>query len=273
VAGKLRKQYYMFQLGDLRQIASSVSNVSSQIPKIISSVNTTQRLLALALLLNAVFLGFIATRGLDAAGYKFLVSVGSFVSLVIVVLAFTRDILVPLLGNKNLKNRDLKIVTEKTRPYDVFLAAPMASEKDNNVREQRRNSVIKIITEIEESCNIPRNKVFYAGSQFSKDKEFEEGHRALVKNLSILKDCSHFILVYPERIQKPSSIFVEVGLAIALGKKNIWFVRSQDDLPYILRGAANANDRDEFSIKIYDKKDNTDKIIKVVRDAGINFLT
>jgi hypothetical protein len=262
----------MFQLDDIRQIASSISNISSQLPKIISAVNTTTKLLALTILLNSIFLGFIASRGLDAAGYQFFVSASAGMSLAIVVLAFSRDIVVQLLSSKSIKNREFKTSAEKVHTYNVFLAAPMASEKDDGIREQKRNSIIKIITALEESCNISRANIFYAGSKFSKNKEFEEGHRALVKNLSILRGCTHFILIYPERIQKPSSIFVEVGLAIALGKKNIWFVKSQDDLPYILRGAANANDRDGFSIQIYDRKDNVDRIIKVIKDGGISFL-
>ena len=58
---------------------------------------------------------------------------------------------------------------------------------------------------------------------------------AAEKDFSALKSSRHFVMIYPHRVL--SSCIVEAGYALGAGIPSTYFVRSDEDLPYALRGA------------------------------------
>jgi hypothetical protein len=79
----------------------------------------------------------------------------------------------------------------------------------------------------------------------------------LVMILQALLESRYFVLLYPKKIV--SSVLVEAGWALALGKTSIYFVDERSDLPFLLKQAEQAFS----SVRIYDKSD-TDAIVKLL---------
>ena len=63
-------------------------------------------------------------------------------------------------------------------------------------------------------------------------------------------------------------MLVEVGMALAAKKNNIWFVKKGRQLPFLLRGAANASGESGLSnIGIY-QYDRIDAIVTRIKNNG-----
>ena len=122
---------------------------------------------------------------------------------------------------------------------DVFLASPMASLTGRGSYIRERESASDLARIIESYCGY---SVYYAGDEIESDADFEAPGIALALNVQALRDSRHFVLLVTEPLVKPSSVWVEAGLALAYGKPLTLFVNATDDLPYMLRQVTDAHD-------------------------------
>lgn len=109
--------------------------------------------------------------------------------------------------------------------------------RDSYGRERERASDLARI--IESYCGY---SVYYAGDEIESDADFEAPGIAMALNVEALRDSRHFVLLVTEPLTRPSSVWVEAGLALAYGKPLTLFVDAPDNLPYMLRQVADAHD-------------------------------
>jgi pimeloyl-ACP methyl ester carboxylesterase len=127
--------------------------------------------------------------------------------------------------------------------YDVFLAAAMAGHSTDAEYEQSRAEVLELIDILETQCGC---KVFYAGRTLKTKAQFEPKVLALNDDLDALRASRNFIFYYPERVV--SSVIYEAGWALILGKPSIYVVRKDEHLPFLLKEAQQAFDRQRVRI-------------------------
>lgn len=122
--------------------------------------------------------------------------------------------------------------------FDIFISAPMAAFEDNKKYEENRIFVEKLKQILKKECNL---KSFYAGDNIQSDSEFEGENISLIKNIRVLKTSKYFLMVYPEKLV--SSVLVEAGIAMALEKPSVYFVRDINHLPFLLKQVGEAIDK------------------------------
>jgi len=141
----------------------------------------------------------------------------------------------------------------KNYTWDVFLAAPMAALSDENF-ESDLQKIKKIKVALETKCGFER--VFFAGANMKTKADFETADLSIGKDLDALKESQKFILIYPEKIV--SSVLVEAGIALALGKQSFYFGKT-NDFPFLMQQANNQFDY----VKIY-KGTSFDEIYSII---------
>jgi serine/threonine protein kinase len=100
--------------------------------------------------------------------------------------------------------------------------------------------------------------VFYAARDAQSRDMFDAPDFSLVEDMGALRRSTYFLLLYPERLV--SSVLVEAGMAVALEKKAVYFVRDPKHLPFMLRHLDRV-----CPVKIYEYK-TVDRILKLLRD-------
>ena len=133
-------------------------------------------------------------------------------------------------AQKNARNRFKR--RSRNSLYDVFLASPMASAGDYGVE---RSAAFDLAQDIERWAQF---RTYYAGSAIPSQSEFDASTIAWAENWAPLSKCRFFVLYLVKPIDKPSSIWVEAGIALAREIPSIYFVPGPSDLPYILRQAS-----------------------------------
>ena len=116
--------------------------------------------------------------------------------------------------------------------YDVFLASPMAS--GGKTYSDLRRSALDLVTAIENYCGYT---VYYAGRDIESSAEFDAVDIAFGENWRALSQSRTFALYMPHAVTKPSSVWVEAGIALGLGMRSTYFVPDSSSLPYILQRA------------------------------------
>lgn len=122
-----------------------------------------------------------------------------------------------------------------TGSYDVFLALPMASTEDELKYQAVRAEARNLVSALEAQCGY---SVYCGVLSVATRTDFDSPGFALEENVPALANCRRFVLWVPELITRPSSIWVEAGMALALGKPSTYLVPSPEVLPYILREIA-----------------------------------
>jgi hypothetical protein len=146
--------------------------------------------------------------------------------------------------------------TEKiSLKYDVFLSSPMAAFESQEEYKKDRENILKIIGTLQEQCHF--ESVFYAGTKIQSINDFDVEDLSVSQDVKALRESRYFVLLYPKKIV--SSVLVEAGFALAMGKTSIYFVKTRDDLPFLLRHAEQA----VSFIKIYEDCD-TEQIVKLI---------
>ncbi len=140
--------------------------------------------------------------------------------------------------------------------YDIFISAPMAAFENNQKYEENRIFIIKLKQILKKECNL---KSFYAGDYIQTDLEFEAENISLRKDIGILKASKYFLMVYPEKLV--SSVLVEAGLAMAMEKPSVYFVRDINHWPFLLKQAGEAIS--EVHIRKYN---NTEDIFNYIKN-------
>lgn len=110
----------------------------------------------------------------------------------------------------------------------IFIAAPMNSIADEYMAF--RNAMIPLVELIK---SIFKCEVYFAGEDKLKKEDFSYPPVSFENNIKILDKMDRFILIYPQRIS--SSVLVEAGWALKAGKKCLFFVKNEEDLPFLLQ--------------------------------------
>ncbi|MCE1175044.1 MAG: hypothetical protein LWW77_10615 [Propionibacteriales bacterium] len=121
--------------------------------------------------------------------------------------------------------------------WDVFLALPMASTDDDAAFSQIQHEARALVQALQERCDFT---VYCGALQVAGRDDFDSPAFALADNIEALRKSSNFLLWVDRPLTKPSSVWVEAGIALALGKPCVYLVKEPETLPYILRQAADA---------------------------------
>lgn len=220
----------------------------------ISAVQSPLGLFALVVLVIEAILSFLAFRATGAN--LTILSVGmiaAFLLLIVSVVYLGRTSPQLLLGGHKKLQPGTRI------KYDVFLSAPMAAFEDEEEYRRSREDVIRIIDVLRQKCKF--SSVIFAGRDIESMSDFDAGDISIQEDYEALSECEHFVMLYPRKIA--SSVLVEAGWALALGKISIYFVRDRDDLPFLLRQAESVFP----AVKIYEDAD-ADEIIRLINRHG-----
>jgi hypothetical protein len=142
-----------------------------------------------------------------------------------------------------------------TVTYEVFLSCPMAGLKTDQRYQDLRAEALEVTRCLEEECGL---SVFFAGRDLEDRAAFGAPDFSVVTDIEALKQSRYFLLLYPERLV--SSVLVEAGIALALGKKAVYFVRDSKHLPFMLRHIDRV-----YPVKIYEYR-GVDRILKLLRE-------
>ncbi len=129
------------------------------------------------------------------------------------------------------RNQAGRVIRIKPSACDVFLASPMASIEGAEYEAERR-AALDVKKALENHCNF---SVYYAGSGLSSSREFEAADAATETNFRALAEASYFVLLMTRPLQRPSSVFVEAGWALANWTPSLYLVPDLSLLPYCLR--------------------------------------
>jgi hypothetical protein len=121
--------------------------------------------------------------------------------------------------------------------HDVFLAMAMAALDTEEQYQSYRNQALQIEKWLHDYCGF--RSVFYASRNIETRDKFEAEDSSLIEDLKALRRSKYFMLVYPEKIV--SSVLFEAGLAVALGKPSVYFIRDRGSVPFLMRKAEQAN--------------------------------
>lgn len=121
--------------------------------------------------------------------------------------------------------------------WDVFLALPMASTDDDAAFDHVQREARALVQALEDRCDFT---VYCGALQVAGRDDFDSPAFALADNVEALRRASNFLLWVDRPLTKPSSVWVEAGMALALGKPSVYLVKEPETLPYILRQASGA---------------------------------
>jgi len=117
--------------------------------------------------------------------------------------------------------------------WDVFLSMPMASVGQEY--EKTLTDAQQLRAALAEHCGW---QAFFAGADIPTANDFDTPDLALQVNCVALRMSATFMMTVLQPLTRASSVFVEAGFALALGKPSVYFVPDRRVLPYILREAS-----------------------------------
>jgi len=115
---------------------------------------------------------------------------------------------------------------------DVFVAAPMAAHDDAQVYEKSRAEVMRVVTALRAHT---RGFVFFAGEGLASKAQFDK--LATVASDDLRRVAASRRVLLTSLVPKLSSVLVEVGVALCLGRPTLCCVRRSTDLPFLLQHA------------------------------------
>lgn len=142
----------------------------------------------------------------------------------------------------------------------VFFGAPMASHRSAADYALARTELKGVIEAVEICCPSVR-RAYWAGSEIVSSDRFDGEQVALLRDLGQLKSSDSCIFVLFEKL--PTSVLIEIGYAIALGKTIVIFCKARSDLPFLLRRA----DKQITNMSIYECDSYADIVQVVDRDG------
>ena len=113
--------------------------------------------------------------------------------------------------------------------YDVFLSVPMASFKDDSEYQPFRAEVLKVIHALRE-CGL---SVFCALEPIDSMEKFDTHGISTQEDIDVLEHSGSFVMLYPQKLA--TSALFEAGYALAMGRPSLFFVRDEEDLPYLMQ--------------------------------------
>lgn len=144
----------------------------------------------------------------------------------------------------------LRRQSRPTRParYDLFLAVPMASTDDDDDFAKVQRASRSLVDALQNSCNF---EVYCAALQINARDDFDAAAFALEDNVRALRASERFALWVPHPLTRPSSVWVETGIALAWNLPCTFFVPSLDVLPYILTEARSTTIQQFGALKFF----------------------
>lgn len=168
-----------------------------------------------------------------------------------------------LLDEPGLSNREGAAVTDDG-DYDLFLSTPMSGLRDEQEYRSHRQFVLEVAEVLCKDLGVER--IYFAGREVTSIQGFDAGDDALRSDLEALRESRVLCLVYPRRLV--SSVLIEVGMALALGKPCLLFVRRREDLPYLLISAEKLAGRDGLPVVRIVEYQNPEDLKRLLREAG-----
>lgn len=147
--------------------------------------------------------------------------------------------------------------------HDVFLAMAMAGLDTEEQYQNYRSQALEIEKWLQDFCGF--RSVFYAGRNLETKDKFEAEDFSLSEDLAALRRSKYFMLVYPEKFV--SSVLFEAGLAVALGKPSVYFIRDRSSLPFLMKKAEQA--KLPAGVRIYEYE-SLSKIQNLLQNPGEN---
>lgn len=236
--------------------------------KIINSIKTPLGFFSLLILVTEGILGLLAIK---ATGTDFTVLLISMLSIIIIsilivtLLAIYRPI--TLTSKWSLKDfiaRSQKMTETEIQEEGVFLSSPMAGFSNDEEFINERAKMLELIELLQKECKF--DSVYYAGNKIESGKGFNPAPLALKDDYDALKKSKYFLLIYPHKMV--SSVLFEAGWALALGKESIYFVQNKDDLPFLMKEAAQAIHK----VQIYTYTDKDD-LLNIIKKHGCRIFT
>lgn len=112
---------------------------------------------------------------------------------------------------------------------DVFLSAPMASFDGDSEYQAFRQNVLKVVKPLRDWGV----SVFCALEAIDSMDKFDTHGISTQEDIRRLQKCTHFVMLYPQKLA--TSALFEAGYALALGRPSLFFVRNENDLPFLLQ--------------------------------------
>jgi hypothetical protein len=124
---------------------------------------------------------------------------------------------------------------KRRHKYDLFVSAPLAALPDDDQLRRQRDDVAKLVELAERQFGF---NVYWAARNIRSRADFEAADLSAKRDVDALLDSRYFIMVYPSKIV--SSVLFEAGIALRCCLTSIYFVRSNDDLPFLMTQASQA---------------------------------
>jgi hypothetical protein len=158
--------------------------------------------------------------------------------------------------SKNGPRRPIK----SPRTFDVFLATPMATA-DSYKRDR------ELVLDLKSALERANLTVFYAGDDIARMQDFDTQDIAYATNWDSIQASRQLVLylLHEPTSPKPSSIWVEVGMALALGLPCTFFVPSLSCLPYVVQRAFDEPGTRKKLVDVHTFEDNPRLAISRVR--------
>ena len=131
-----------------------------------------------------------------------------------------------------------KTIDDNQKSYDLYISLPMTSLLKTSLYQYDtlRELLFDIVTSIKKCCGW--EKIYCAALYVEDIEDVLDPLISASVDLEPIKKSKHYMLLYPEKLN--SSCIVESGIALAYDVPSFYFVRSTDDLSYILREASAA---------------------------------
>lgn len=145
--------------------------------------------------------------------------------------------------------------------FDLFVSAPMASQNDDE-RKQYNEKVRAQLRAIKLKCGF---SIYYAGDDTDSTAGDDVPQVALRHNVKRMRASKRYMFIYTQYV--PTSAFIEMGMALALGKPSVWFVKKGLNQPYLMRGYQAGGSEGLPPITVHEITD-LDDITKIVNING-----
>jgi len=148
-------------------------------------------------------------------------------------------------------------MTPVPEAHDVYLSCPMGAVQAAQKYQEIRSQAMAVVEALENECGF---KVFFFGREVDSREHLDESDlpvAKIVRCMNALRRSRYYVLFFPAKVS--SSALVEAGFALSLNKTGIYFVRSREHLPFLLRYSESA-----FPIRIHQYK-TIDGLINVIR--------
>lgn len=112
---------------------------------------------------------------------------------------------------------------------NIFLATPISSYRDAKALRNYKKDVNKLITQLKK-----RYEVVSEIEKINNDDDYDLPEESIKNDFESIGSCDVFLMHYPIKI--PTSALIELGYALACGKRVIIVAPSINDLPYLAQG-------------------------------------